>query len=88
MNAVCACWDSMRSAQLLSGMCLAESHLVSDVICFVAFVKKWRGRCRQARLSVAAVPWLSHLRRGIVQWLAHGMDHYTIHEYPKIHKVD
>ena len=83
MKQVEAGWDSMRAGQLLHDVCLVEPHLLSDVITFVALFTKWRGRCKQARLSAATVQLLGHLRRGIVQWLADGLDHYTIHEYFK-----
>ena len=87
LESVSQCWDEMYRAGELSEKCVRRSHLVSDVIYFVASFKKWRGRKKRAQLSVEAKRWLSDLRRGIVQWLAHGMDYYTIHEYPKTHDV-
>jgi hypothetical protein len=87
MNNICNMWDSMHSAELLIGRCLDDSHAISDVIFFVAFVQKWRGRCLKPRLGAPVEKWLCHLRRGIVQWLARGLEHYTIHEYPRHHDV-
>ena len=70
MKQVEAGWDSMRAGQLLHDVCLVEPHLLSDVITFVALFTKWRGRCKQARLSAATVTFAEVLFSGLLMaWI-------------------
>ena len=88
LMSISASWDQMRRSELIHGSLVSPSHTLQDLIRFVISLKKWRAVRRQHPLCVAAMSWLTEVRQGIVEWIANGMDHYTLHEYHKHHRVD
>ncbi len=88
LNALNTSWEHMRQRGLLQGGMLAQSHHMTDVICFATSVQRFRSRTRRAPLASSCQAWIGHLRRGIVQWMANAMDHYTLHEYTQHHDMN
>ena len=81
-------WDGMRRSDLLQGPWVSSSHTLQDLLRFFVSLRRIRSSANMHSYSSNVASWLRAVATGFVQFLANGLDHYTLHEYPKHSRLD
>ena len=81
-------WDGMRRSDLLQGPWVSTSHTLQDLLRFFLSLRRIRSSSHMHSYSSNVASWLRAVATGFVQFLANGLDHYTLHEYPKHSRLD
>ena len=81
-------WEGMRRSDLLQGPWESSSHTLQDLLRFFVSLRRIRSSANMHSYSSNVASWLRAVATGFVQFLANGLDHYTLHEYPKHSRLD